>query len=84
MRANGPQLREITSLVDAGVIEPVVDRVFPFASTTKSWRTSRRGAPKARSRSRFETKPRDEGHTARHAGAKQARHPRTPKRKAWR
>jgi alcohol dehydrogenase len=26
-------LTEITSLIDAGIIRPVVDRVFPFAST---------------------------------------------------
>lgn len=33
MKANGSQLREITRLFDAGVIRPVVDRVFPFAET---------------------------------------------------
>ncbi|MES2948489.1 MAG: NADP-dependent oxidoreductase, partial [Pseudomonadota bacterium] len=33
MKANGTQLREITRLLDAGVIRPVVDRVFPFAET---------------------------------------------------
>lgn len=33
MRASGDQLREITSLIDAGIIQPVIDRVFPFAST---------------------------------------------------
>ena len=32
MRANGDQLTEITSLIDDGIIRPVVDRVFPFAS----------------------------------------------------
>lgn len=36
MRANGGQLAEITSLIDAGIIRPVVDRVFPFASTTQA------------------------------------------------
>ena len=30
MRASGDQLSELTSLVDSGVIRPVVDRVFPF------------------------------------------------------
>jgi NADPH:quinone reductase-like Zn-dependent oxidoreductase len=30
MRANGEQLREIAALIDAGIIRPVVDRVFPF------------------------------------------------------
>jgi NADPH:quinone reductase-like Zn-dependent oxidoreductase len=33
MRADGGQLTEITSLVDAGIIRPVVDRTFPLAST---------------------------------------------------
>jgi len=36
MRANGGQLTEITSLIDEGVIRPVVDRVFPFASTKEA------------------------------------------------
>jgi len=33
MRANGDQLSAITSLIEEGIIRPVVDRVFPFAST---------------------------------------------------
>lgn len=33
MRADGGQLQEITALVEAGVIRPVVDRVFDFADT---------------------------------------------------
>lgn len=33
MRADGEQLSRITSLIDAGVIRPVVDRVFPFEAT---------------------------------------------------
>jgi NADPH:quinone reductase-like Zn-dependent oxidoreductase len=33
MRANGNQLGRITSLLDEGVIHPVVDKVFPFEST---------------------------------------------------
>jgi NADPH:quinone reductase-like Zn-dependent oxidoreductase len=36
MRANGGQLREISSLLDAGVIRPVVDRVFPFDATNEA------------------------------------------------
>jgi NADPH:quinone reductase-like Zn-dependent oxidoreductase len=36
MRANGAQLSEITSLIDAGVIRPVMDRIFPFASTNEA------------------------------------------------
>jgi NADPH:quinone reductase-like Zn-dependent oxidoreductase len=33
MRANGTQLGEITSLIESGVIRPVMDRVFPFEAT---------------------------------------------------
>ena len=36
MKANGSQLREITRLIDAGIIRPVVDRVFPFESTNEA------------------------------------------------
>lgn len=36
MRASGDQLRQITALIDAGVISPVVDRVFPFESTQEA------------------------------------------------
>jgi len=34
--ASGNQLREIGSLIDSGVIRPVVDRVFPFESTKEA------------------------------------------------
>ena len=33
MRASGSQLRQITTLIEQGVIRPVVDKVFPFDST---------------------------------------------------
>ncbi|MBT9555650.1 MAG: NADP-dependent oxidoreductase [Myxococcales bacterium] len=33
MKASGDQLRQIATLIEAGVIRPVVDRVFPFEST---------------------------------------------------
>ncbi|RWB25139.1 NADP-dependent oxidoreductase [Mesorhizobium sp.] len=33
MAANGAQLTKITSLVESGVIRPVIDRVFPFELT---------------------------------------------------
>ena len=36
MKASGTQLREITSLIELGVIHPVIDRVFPFASTNEA------------------------------------------------
>ncbi|HEX7803845.1 MAG TPA: NADP-dependent oxidoreductase [Pseudoxanthomonas sp.] len=36
MKASGNQLREIGALVDSGAILPVVDRIFPFASTNEA------------------------------------------------
>ena len=36
MKAHGAQLREISALIDAGFIRPVVDRVFPFESTNEA------------------------------------------------
>jgi NADPH:quinone reductase-like Zn-dependent oxidoreductase len=33
MRANGGQLRQITALIESGIIRPVIDRVFPFEAT---------------------------------------------------
>ncbi len=36
MRASGPQLREITRLIEAGIVRPVIDRVFPFESTNEA------------------------------------------------
>lgn len=36
MRANGEQLRQITLLVEAGIIRPVIDRVFPFEATNEA------------------------------------------------
>lgn len=36
MRADGDQLREIAALIDAGIIRPVVDRVFPFEATEEA------------------------------------------------
>lgn len=36
MRANGAQLDELTALVEAGIIKPVIDRTFPFESTAQA------------------------------------------------
>jgi NADPH:quinone reductase-like Zn-dependent oxidoreductase len=36
MKANGQQLSEITKLVEAGTIKPVVDKTFPFAQANEA------------------------------------------------
>ena len=36
MRANGGELGQITSLIEAGTIRPVMDRVFPFEATNEA------------------------------------------------
>jgi NADPH:quinone reductase-like Zn-dependent oxidoreductase len=36
MRAHGNQLSQITSLIDAGIIKPVMDKVFPFEQTNEA------------------------------------------------
>ncbi len=36
MTANGGQLGQITSLIETGVIRPIVDRVFPFEKTNEA------------------------------------------------
>jgi NADPH:quinone reductase-like Zn-dependent oxidoreductase len=33
MRANGAQLREISTLIESGSLKPVIDRAFPFEAT---------------------------------------------------
>ncbi|MEO6083447.1 MAG: NADP-dependent oxidoreductase [Umezawaea sp.] len=48
MRADGDQLRQIASLVDAGKIRPVVDQVFPFDSTNEALAHAEHGHPKGK------------------------------------
>jgi NADPH:quinone reductase-like Zn-dependent oxidoreductase len=48
MRANGEQLSEIASLIDDGLIRPVVDRVFPFASTKEAMKYVEAGRAKGK------------------------------------
>jgi NADPH:quinone reductase-like Zn-dependent oxidoreductase len=36
MKANGRQLREITRLFEAGIVRPVLDRVFPFEQANEA------------------------------------------------
>lgn len=48
MKANGNQLREITALIDSGVIRPVVDRVFPFDATREAMAYVEKGRAKGK------------------------------------
>jgi NADPH:quinone reductase-like Zn-dependent oxidoreductase len=48
MRASGDQLRGITSLIDSGIIRPVVDRVFPFESTREALAYVEKGRAKGK------------------------------------
>ncbi len=48
MRANGDQLSEITSLVDAGIIRPMMDRTFPFESTNEAMAYVEKGRAKGK------------------------------------
>jgi NADPH:quinone reductase-like Zn-dependent oxidoreductase len=36
MRANGDQLKEISSLIDSGIIRPIIDKIFPFEATSEA------------------------------------------------
>jgi len=47
MKASGDQLRELTSLIEAGTIRPVVDRVFEFDSTREALAYVEEGRAKA-------------------------------------
>ena len=48
VRASGDQLREISSLIDAGIIQPVMDRVFPFESTKEAMAYVEKGRAKGK------------------------------------
>ncbi|MER6348706.1 NADP-dependent oxidoreductase [Streptomyces sp. NPDC001595] len=47
MKADGDQLRELTPLIEAGRIRPVVDRVFPFDETLQAMEYVERGRARA-------------------------------------
>ncbi|USQ86181.1 NADP-dependent oxidoreductase [Streptomyces phaeoluteigriseus] len=47
MKASGDQLRELTPLIEAGKIRPVVDRVFPFDQTLQAMEYVEKGRAKA-------------------------------------
>jgi NADPH:quinone reductase-like Zn-dependent oxidoreductase len=48
MTANGSQLAQITSLIEAGQIRPVMDRVFPFDKTNEALDYVERGRAKGK------------------------------------
>jgi NADPH:quinone reductase-like Zn-dependent oxidoreductase len=48
MHPSGAQLREIGALFDAGVLRPVVDRVFPFDETAQALAYIERGRAKGK------------------------------------
>ncbi len=48
MRASRAQLREITSLIDSGIIRLVMDRVFPFESTNEAMAYVEKGRTKGK------------------------------------
>ncbi|ROL80351.1 NADPH:quinone oxidoreductase, partial [Pseudomonas chlororaphis] len=48
MRADGMQLQKITSLIEAGVIKPVIDRSFPFESIAEALRYVEQGRSKGK------------------------------------
>ena len=49
MRASGDQLRQISSLVDQGVLRPVVGKVFDFAQTPEAIQSTARGGIRGKS-----------------------------------
>lgn len=48
MRANGTQLQQITALIEAGIIKPVIDRAFPFESTAEALKYVEQGRAKGK------------------------------------
>lgn len=48
MRASGSQLERIAALIDAGVIKPVIDRVFPFDATKEAMAYAATGRTKGK------------------------------------
>jgi NADPH:quinone reductase-like Zn-dependent oxidoreductase len=48
MRANGAQLQQITALIEAGIIKPVIDRSFTFESTAEALKYVEQGRAKGK------------------------------------
>lgn len=48
MRAEGSQLEQITRLIEAGIIKPVIDKVFPFEQTNEALSYIEKGRSKGK------------------------------------
>ena len=48
MRASGAQLDEITKLIDAAVVRPIVDRAYPFDEAPQALAHVERGRAKGK------------------------------------
>lgn len=48
MKASGQQLSEITKLIEAGIIKPVIDKVFPFSRTNDAMKYVESGRAKGK------------------------------------
>lgn len=48
MKANGSQLSEITKLIEAGMIQPVIDKTFPFEQTNDAMKYVESGRAKGK------------------------------------
>jgi NADPH:quinone reductase-like Zn-dependent oxidoreductase len=48
MRAQGEQLSQITTLIESGVIKPVIDKVFPFEQTNEAMAYVEKGRAKGK------------------------------------
>ncbi|MEJ5995159.1 NADP-dependent oxidoreductase [Pedobacter sp. Du54] len=48
MKASGRQLSEITELIEAGIIKPVIDKVFPFSQTNDAMKYVESGRAKGK------------------------------------
>jgi NADPH:quinone reductase-like Zn-dependent oxidoreductase len=57
MHADGSQLTEITSLLEDGTVRPILERVFDFVDTVAALDYVNTGRAKARSSSRWDSRP---------------------------
>jgi hypothetical protein len=48
MKASGRQLSEITKLIEAGIIKPVIDKIFPFSQTNDAMKYVESGRAKGK------------------------------------